>query len=147
MSPNYYPGTDTPRGSIRHLDLYCQALDFSGLQFGRCSPTDVDFFIELGGKEVILGEFKRANTSVSYGQRRALTTLAMLAHQKGVEVLAFIARHNSPSKKSIDAASCLVTEILCPRQRCGWHSPGSDRHVRELIDSWRAWHRTQSSQN
>lgn len=140
---SYYPDSTTPRGAIRFPERYKQMIDFSGLQFGKCSPMDIDCYLEFGGNEFVFGEFKHFNARISRGQKRALTTLTMLAHQRGAAVLAFIARHNSGATDVVSGADCVVSEILCPMNKFGWYCPGENRRVRELIDSWRIWHKAQ----
>ncbi|WP_143596793.1 hypothetical protein [Synechococcus sp. BDU 130192] len=104
---------------------------------------DIDFCLELGGKHLILGEFKRKGKAVPYGQKRAITTLAIAAHQGGMGVLAFIARHDSKVSDIVAAHECLVSEVFLPPSQC-WRPPmGGDRRVRELIEAWLAWRRAQ----
>lgn len=130
-------------GAIRDPKRYKQMIDFSGFQFERrISPMDIDFYVELGGREIILGEFKGPGGKVHRGQRKALTTLAIASHIAGMEVLAFIAFHDAEPDDIAQGHLAKVAEILCPSVSRCWRSPsGNDRRVGELIDSWRVWHR------
>lgn len=140
---SFYPGSDVPRGGVRFPERYKQTIDFSGLQFERNqTPTDIDMAIEFNSRELIIGEFKRWGAPVSYGQRRFITTLILATHQAGMETLAFIARHDTPTDEAIPAHNCRITEYLCPKHSAKWVSPEGDRRVREFIDSWRVWNRT-----
>ena len=136
-----------PRGAIYCPERYAQLLDYSGMAFERkITPMDFDFVLDFGGKELIIGEFKTKNKTLPYGQRRAITTVLLAAHRSGVKVLGFVARHDCPPDEMIPAHDCRVFEFFCPFQSMQWQQPQGDRRVKEFIDSWRVWHRAQSSQ-
>ena len=135
------PSRGVPRGAIRHPETYRQMFDFSGLQFERkITPMDIDFCLEFSGRQLVLGEFKGPGGKIRRGQRKALTTLAIAAHRGGMDVLAFIARHDSAPDEVVKAHLAQVVEVLSPDFHPFWRKPsGGDRRVRELIDSWRVW--------
>lgn len=49
-----------------------QIYDYTGLDYGKCSPTDIDGLVEMGNKGYIIIELKRPNAKFPTGQRLAL---------------------------------------------------------------------------
>ena len=60
---------------IRNRDYMRQIKDFSGLRFGKISPTDIDGFLDFGNSLFIFVEMKHGDTRIPYGQKLALTRL------------------------------------------------------------------------
>lgn len=58
-------------GQIENRARKQQILDFSGLVFGKITPTDIDGMIEYHGKAFVYYEFKYLNADTKYGQRTA----------------------------------------------------------------------------
>ena len=49
---------DADRGKIRDATLIDRLRDFSGLRYGRITPTDIDAFMEFGNKAFVFIEAK-----------------------------------------------------------------------------------------
>lgn len=126
------------RGAIYNVERYKQLLDFSGLRFERnITPTDIDMFLDFGGKEFIVGEFKKTGNSMPYGQELALNQLLKnLSRNPRNEVLGFVAEHNTPVDQQINAASCYVAKVWRIREP-KWLQPSRPITVKDLIDRWR----------
>lgn len=73
------------RGKIKYPLSAGQLRDFSGLQYGRITPTDVDALIEYQDKAYILIELKTSGVKLEYGQRLRLKECAMI----GCELVKF----------------------------------------------------------
>jgi hypothetical protein len=128
------------RGTIYNIERYKQLLDFSGLQFERkITPTDIDLFLDFGGIEFVVGEFKVKGNSVPYGQRRALNEILQHLSIKGkTNAMGIIAEHQTPPDKMINACNCWVTEYWFDIAR-GWQPPKEPITVRKAIEQWREW--------
>jgi len=124
------------RGKIHAIERFKQLLSFEGLNFERnITPTDFDAVIDFGSKEWVLIEYKHEGNSLSWGQRKCLSS-ALEAHQKqGIAALGILAVHNTKSDELIDAASCRVVEVWIKGK---WIMPKQIRTVRETIDFWRS---------
>lgn len=60
------------RGKIENRNRARQIIDFSGLQYGKITPTDIDGLIEYHDKAILLLEFKYADAEMPRGQKVAL---------------------------------------------------------------------------
>ena len=98
------------RGSINNRDRAKQLRDFSGLQFGSITPTDIDGLIEYQNKAYVFFELKYGEAEMPTGQRLAFErTTDDLENKK--PTLFLIATHNvSDCNKDIDTANASVTE-------------------------------------
>ena len=52
-----------------------QLIDFRGLQFGKCSPTDIDMSMDWQGKTFVFVEIKGAGKPITAGQKYHLEGL------------------------------------------------------------------------
>ncbi|MBM5801940.1 MAG: hypothetical protein FJ077_14185 [Cyanobacteria bacterium K_DeepCast_35m_m2_023] len=97
------------RNVLRNRDCALQARDFSGLQWGKITPTDIDAFLDFGDRLYVFVECKFKGASVPYGQYLALTRLADACHcpPKRVSV-ALIVDHAQAAHEDIDYGSSLV---------------------------------------
>jgi hypothetical protein len=124
------------RGEIKYLERYKQLIDFSGLRYERnITPTDIDMFLDFGGKEFVIGEFKHAGAKIAYGQRLALEQLLIGMNSKN-PTLGIFAIHESHPSDLINAANCLVTKYW---SQGSWITPERDLTVRQVIDAWRKY--------
>jgi len=120
----------TERGKIRNKDFARQLRDFSGLQFGTITPTDIDGFFEIGNRIFIFFELKFGGTNVVGGQRLALERLVDVIG-KTKDAILIIGRHDCTSDEIVDTAACSVVEY---RTRGKWNSPKKPITIREIID-------------
>jgi len=123
-----YPGT-VARGAIRDAKKIARLRDFTGLRFGKITPTDVDGLLEFRGKCYVLMEAKHGSAPLPDGQRIAYERLAddLMVAGKPMLVLHLIEMGPEP----IDYAKCLVV-----RARVGgeWTQRYSGITCREAID-------------
>jgi len=82
-----------PRGSINNPDRARQLNDFSGLRFGKITPTDIDGLIEYHNKAYVLIETKYKAKKLPSGQELALKRLTEDLNRKGKPTLCIIAQH------------------------------------------------------
>ena len=102
------------RGKIVCRDRAKQLVDFSKMVFDRgATPTDIDGFIELGGKFFIFFDLKHETAeTLKGGQKWAYENLTKAIHnpEKNKYCITLIAKHNTPPEMDIQAEKCLVTD-------------------------------------
>lgn len=113
------------RGQQYDHEMAVMERDYSGLQWGKLGPTDVDGFLDFGGEVFVFLEFKGSlggMGKLSYGQELALTRLVDACSKAGVQSYLFLCHHDTPRGQAIVAHECTVTS----RYDHGiWHTPRS----------------------
>lgn len=120
-----------PRGAIRNREYANQVKDYSGLLYGRITPTDLDGIIDFGNKAWVIIELKHVDADMPTGQRRAIERLADIIWQSGRPSLVLVAAHNTDA--DIDVAFCKVVEY---RYHGVWRDPPTYKTVRGAIDGF-----------
>ncbi len=122
------------RGKIKNRNISNQVKDYSGLQFGKITPTDIDGFIDFNNKLFIVIELKYNNTPVLFGQKLALERLVdNISNNKKIAV-AIIASHNTNSENDIKAATAVVIEYRINKE---WKKPRKYITLRQAIERLR----------
>lgn len=124
---------ETERGVVRNRQYATQVRDFSGLRFGKITPTDIDGCIEYQDTCYVFIETKYKDAELPYGQRLALQRLCDDL-ERCKPAIAIIASHETDG--DIDVANTRVTEI---RFRHEWRHLKTDTTTRALIDRFLAW--------
>ncbi len=119
------------RGVIRNRKQASQIIDFSGLQFGTITPTDLDGLIDYHNRGFIIIEAKHGDSDLPYGQRLAIERLVDNLTKPTV---AIIASHESEG--DIDVANAIVREV---RFRRKWRVITPIQTVRQFIDRFVGW--------
>ena len=97
------------RGKIFNRDRSKQSYDFTGLQFGTITPSDMDCFIEYQNKAWVFVELKSNGVDVPFGQLLALERLTDDLERAGKPTLMLFAYHTTPNvDDDIDVAQALV---------------------------------------
>ncbi len=119
------------RGQIKHRALSRRIKDFTGLRYGAITPTDIDGFIDFGGRAFVLFEFKYPGTDeLPYGQRLALERAVDAWEAAGKPSLLIVAWHDMQG--DIDAANCMVYQTYF---RDDWKSD-CHRTVKQVTDEF-----------
>lgn len=122
------------RGVIKNREYKQQIADFSGLQFGKITPTDLDAFMDFNNKLFVFVETKFGNSQMQYGQRLAIERLCDACHAPPHRYsVAFITKHQSNG--DIDFANTEVTRF----RFCGeWFTPQKEgATLREGIEAFK----------
>lgn len=98
------------RGQIRNDDYARRLRDFSGLRWGRITPTDIDAFVEFSGRLFVIVEGKFKGSRFGGGQRIALERLCDAVHRPsdGRYAVMFVVEHDGTDK--YDYSRAMVTE-------------------------------------
>ena len=68
----------TEPGIFRNREYAKQLKSFSGLRFGKITPTDIDGFLDFGNNVYVFIETKHGDAPLPYGQKLALERLWLL---------------------------------------------------------------------
>lgn len=124
--------TDINRGKIQYGNRAGQLIDYSGLRYGNKTPTDIDGYMDFGGKCAVVLEFKTKGKDLPLGQRIALEVYA-----DGVcefPVMVIVADHYViDTSKEIKADDCIVREYYF---NGAWHPTDRMITVRQMIDEF-----------
>lgn len=96
------------RGVIRNRAAASQLRDFSGLRYGRITPTDIDAYMEFGGRLFIFIEGKFGGASLPRGQMLALERLVDAMHLPPQRYAALIVAQHETQGTDVDIASAGV---------------------------------------
>jgi len=120
------------RGQIVTPDRARQIRDFSGLLFGKITPTDIDALIEYHNKGYIIIEVKLSGAPILDGQRKALARLTDILWRTDLMAICLIATHNTTDvAEPIDVANAIVREC---RYHGRWKRLKNMPTVREMSE-------------
>jgi len=120
------------RGEIHHRERAKQIRDFSGLLYGKITPTDIDGLIEYHNKGYVLIETKLRDTELDFGQKLALERMTDDLTRSGKQTICIIAEHDiDDPTKDINVASTIVREY---RLRNKWNKPNNSHTTKSMID-------------
>jgi hypothetical protein len=118
------------RGAIRNRALAMRVRDYTGLRFGKITPTDIDGFMEFGGRLFVFIEGKSGSANMPYGQQLALERLTDAVHKPPERyAICLISKHNDEG--DIDAANSRLTRY---RWNGRWSYVFKDISLRFAID-------------
>jgi len=121
---------DKDRGKIRNREYAKQLKDFSGLRFGKITPTDIDGFCDFGKEDVfVFIETKHGDAPLPTGQRLALEALCDTCEKGGKTSIVLIGHHHGDG--DIDVGGLDVTTY---RMRRKWHKPRKILSIRQAVE-------------
>ena len=127
---------DAARGKIRNRECAGQLKDFSGLRFGKITPTDIDGFVDFQNKAFVIFEIKHGNTPMPYGQKLGYERLCDACEKAGIKTLVIVAHHQVKAPDDIDVAVLPVTQV---RLKGKWKTPNVPHTVRSAFDVFLQW--------
>lgn len=116
---------------IRNKEYMSQIVDFNGMVYGRCSPTDIDLSMDFQKKVFIFVELKFKGTGLTTGQKIHMMGLVEAIEDGGRRAYAILAEHDTPVGESIIAAEALPIMVY---SRNRWELARKDT-LHELIES------------
>lgn len=100
------------RGKIRNKTFSSQTRDFSGLVFGKISPTDIDAFLEFNDILFVFIESKFQGAKIPYGQKLAFERLTRAIHHPPRRHCYFLlCEHSCEAEKDIDFANIRILSV------------------------------------
>ena len=127
---------DADRGKIRNRQCAAQLKDFSGLRFGKITPTDIDGFVDFQNKAFVIFEVKHGSTPMPYGQRLGYERLADACEKAGIRTLVIVAHHEVHAPQDIDVSALRVTQV---RLQGRWKEPNVPHTVRTAFEAFLKW--------
>lgn len=113
-----------------------QWTDFSNLEYGTVTPTDIDGLIEWHDRGYVFFELKYRNKYVPAGQRLALERLVRDTWRSGKKSIAIVAEHDvDDTRKPVFVADCYVREIYYGREM-EWRPPDRFITCKEAVDEF-----------
>jgi hypothetical protein len=106
------------RGMIKNRDHMRQIKSFSGMRWEKITPTDIDGFIDFGGKVFVFIEAKHGESMPPYGQRLALERLCDTCKKAGLISAVLLVGHNTSG--DINISECNVFRYRLDGQ---WRKP------------------------
>ncbi|MBQ7220762.1 MAG: hypothetical protein IJS28_07275 [Synergistaceae bacterium] len=135
---------DSSRGKIQYRDRARQLIDFSGIKYGRITPTDIDGFLEYKGKAFVFYEYKLPEVEMPDGQGLALTRMVDVLSTAGKEAVLFLCRHNETNpNKDIIGSDAIVEGVYWHGK---WHQ-GAQQTVKQQTDKFIQWVNRKSKRN
>ena len=127
---------DASRGKIRNRECAQQLKDFSGLRFGRITPTDIDGFVDFQNRAFVIFEIKHGQSPMPDGQKLGYERLADACEKAGIRTLVILAHHNIQAPQDIDVSVLPVTLV---RFRGRWKPPKVPYTVRTAFEAFLLW--------
>lgn len=122
---------DSERGQIRNRERAKQLRDFTGLRWGKITPTDIDCYVEFWDRLFVFAEAKGKGLYVPFGQRLALERLCDAVAETGRIAVQLVLDHDTPPEQDVDYGRCLVRAVRYQRE---WKEPDNPITCREAID-------------
>ena len=97
--------------SFHNRKRAAQLMDFKGMAYGKCSPTDIDFSVDFQQKCFIFGEIKGKYKYLTTGQRIHLEGLVKGLRKGGLEVYAVFAQHETRAHEDVTVFDCFNTKV------------------------------------
>lgn len=110
--------------------MMSRIMDFSGLQWGKIHPTDIDGFIEFKDKLYIFIESKHGNAPLPTGQRLAFERLVDAIHNSGRISIGLVFSY----QETADTVTIADLPVQSYRYRNDWHIPKTALTVRNAIE-------------
>lgn len=131
---------DSNRGRIQHRNAAKQIVDFSGIRYGKITPTDVDGLIEyhrLGAYAFFEFKYYLA-AEMPMGQAIALTEMVDDLERSGKHALLVLCVHRVTNpEQDIDAAAAEVKKFYWRHE---WRNPvPSLKTLKALLDRYFWW--------
>lgn len=120
---------------IRNRAFVSQIRDFSGMQFGEITPTDIDGFIEYRNKGFIFIESKHGLSKLIGGQRLALERLVDSLNIVKPALL-IVCSHTEGIDEDIAIHKSIVAEYRIDKV---WHIPLFTLTLYEITNKFLTW--------
>lgn len=123
----------TLRGDIYNPARASQLVSFSGILYGKITPTDIDGLIDFGGNSFAILEFKFADAPLPFGQRLAIENLVYRLQNGGASAIGIVCEHQTPVHQAIIASDTIVRSYLYLGE---WQVPRERYTCKGLLDAF-----------
>ena len=100
---------------IRNSNQTKQGIDFTGIEYGKIHPTDIDAVLEFDNEALILMEVKKKGNKIPIGQRLVLERIANSWHTNKSVVL-YVTHSFKNDNKDIPLSECNVDSVYINKE-------------------------------
>ena len=100
---------------IRNSNQTKQGIDFTGIEYGKIHPTDIDAVLEFDNEALILMEVKKKGNKIPIGQRLVLERIANSWHTNKSVVL-YVTHNFKNDNKDIPLSECNVDSVYINKE-------------------------------
>lgn len=125
---------DEDRGKIHNREYAQKLKDFSGLRFGKITPTDLDGFTDFGNKKFVFIECKYGIPNLQYGQKLAIERLCDCCQKGGIDTIYIVTSH-----KSVNDINVAILPVFQYRFKKIWWTPNPSVTVRKAFELFLEW--------
>ena len=100
---------------IRNSNQTKQGIDFTGIEYGKIYPTDIDAVLEFDNEALILMEVKKKGNKIPTGQRLVLERIANSWHTNKSVVL-YVTHSFKNDNKDIPLSECNVDSVYINKE-------------------------------
>ena len=122
---------NTEVSSFTNRERAQQLIDFKGLQFGKCSPTDIDMSMDWQGRTFIFVEVKGLGKPITLGQKYHLEGLCKGLTRGGKTAYGIVVHHETRADEDITAHECMVDIVY---NGYGWEKGEQNQTLGGLLE-------------
>lgn len=117
---------------VKNNALFNQPLLFDGVQSDKIYPSDIDSFIELWNKYLILIEVKTKGKDITLGQNIAMTRIIQSweADKNKIGMVLHVYHSEYDSSKPIMLKDCIVNKVYTKGK---WNNMKNNLSVKEFL--------------
>jgi len=128
------------RGVIYNREKKRRLMSFASLRYNKITPTDIDAFLDFGGRGYVVIEAKGIGVPVPTGQRIALERLLLKLSEPPSLAIAIIAETPDGSMQDdVDLGACEVREVWHVKNGRKLRSTELGATVKEIVDRFKSW--------
>jgi len=128
------------RGVIYNREKKRRLMSFASLRYNKITPTDIDAFLDFGGRGYVVIEAKGIGVPVPTGQRIALERLLLKLSAPPSLAIAIIAETPDGSMQDdVDLGACEVREVWHVKNGRKLRSTELGATVKEIVDRFKSW--------
>jgi hypothetical protein len=125
--------------AIRNIKRMAQCIEYEGMVFGKCKPTDIDQSIDFQGNVFIFSEFKFGLSGLTPGQKYHLQHLVKAVNKGGKQAYAVLVTHDTPVEELISSYN---SRVVMYYDGNGWTRPSREtthyEWMKEIHDEYQA---------
>lgn len=132
--------TDENRGKIHNRERGRQIIDYSGVRYGRITPTDIDGFFEQHNDAFVFYEMKYGDAMLPQGQLKALVRLVNACWNAGMKAALIIGQHDVANPDDDIRADAVPVRGVYLGPKFRWCTKNiNNRTIKQMTDDFLSW--------
>lgn len=128
------------RGVIYNREKKRRLMSFASLRYNKITPTDIDAFLDFGGRGYVVIEAKGIGVPVPTGQRIALERLLLkLSESPSLAIVIIAETPDGSMEDDVDLGACEVREVWHVKNGRKLRSTELGATVKEIVDRFKSW--------